>query len=138
MWMKNRDKAKNTEVGEKRNWFPNIELAAIIICTLAFLTITTINMKLFVNRDQKKMVEKLNALQNQMEQTIDIGEKQKEMIETAVALKENGYKIFFNGNEVQEIPEQVIENYEDYTIVLDATGHQVFLDATGHQVFLIK
>ena len=95
-------------------------------------------MKLFVNRDQKKMVEKLNALQNQMEQTIDIGEKQKEMIETAVALKENGYKIFFNGNEVQEIPEQVIENYEDYTIVLDATGHQVFLDATGHQVFLIK
>lgn len=54
MWMKNRDKAKNTEVGEKRNWFPNIELAAIIICTLAFLTITTINMKLFVNRDQKK------------------------------------------------------------------------------------
>ena len=95
-------------------------------------------MKLFVNRDQKKMVEKLNALQNQMEQAIDIGEKQKEMIETAVALKENGYKIFFNGNEVQEIPEQVIENYEDYTIVLDATGHQVFLDATGHQVFLIK
>lgn len=74
MWMKNRDKAKNTEVGEKRNWFPNIELAAIIICTLAFLTITTINMKLFVNRDQKKMVEKLNALQNQMEQAIDIAD----------------------------------------------------------------